>query len=430
MPLLFNLLYLAALGALFPALAVRAWKTGRYRKLLRDKLVGLDRSPVTGDAPVAWFHGVSVGEVNLLKIVVAGFRKRHPDWQVVVSSTTDTGLAEARKHFGAAAVIPYPFDFSWAVGRTLRMVKPRFIALAESELWPNFLYAAHRHGVPVVVLNGRMSPRTAARYAKVAGLARALMFGRVTRFLMQSGRYADHLRRLGIPAERVRVTGSVKYDGVLADRTHPKIEELRRLFAVTSTDLVWVAGSTHAPEEQIAADLFARLRPRFPHLRLIIVPRSPDRFAEVADLIRKVGVPCVRRSEMAGPVTDPAAVILGDTMGELGAVWALAAVGFTGGSLNAQRGGQSMIEPAGLGVPVLFGPHTWNFKDAVEGLLEVGGATRVADAADLEIQLTTLLDDAGRRTGIGEAAKAFVLRQQGATDRTLDEIDHVLKVSS
>ena len=427
MPLLFNLLYLAVLGMMIPALAWRSWKTGRYQRLLRDKLAGLDNSPVTGDSPVAWFHGVSLGEVNLLKIVVAAFRKRHPDWQIIVSSTTDTGLAEARKHFGAAAVIPYPFDFSWAVARTLRLVKPRFIALAESELWPNFLYTAQRFQVPVVVLNGRMSPRTARRYAKVAGLARAMLFGRVSRFLMQSDRYADHLRRLGIPAARVRVTGSVKYDGVLADRTHPKIDELRRLFAVTPSDIIWVAGSTHEPEERVVADIFARLRPRFPNLRLIVVPRSPDRFSDVAGVIRNAGLACVRRSEMTGPVTDPAAVILGDTMGELGAVWALATIGFTGGSLNAQRGGQSMIEPAGLGVPVLFGPHTFNFKDAVAGLLEVGGAVQVADAADLERQLTTLLEDAGRRDVIGAAAREFVLKQQGATDRTLDEIDDLLK---
>ncbi|WP_020468193.1 3-deoxy-D-manno-octulosonic acid transferase [Zavarzinella formosa] len=428
MPVLLNFLYLAVIGLLMPALAVRSWKTGRYRRYLRDKYLGLERSPVNGDAPVAWFHGVSVGEVNLLKIVTEGFRKRHPNWRIIVSSTTDTGLAEARKHFGEGAVIPYPFDFSWAVDRTLKMIKPRFIALAESELWPNFLYVAKRHRVPVIVLNGRMSPRTFSRYAKVAGLARGLMFGRVSRFLMQSERFADHLRQLGVPNDRVRVTGSVKYDGVLADRYHPKVAELRRLFTIQPDDIIWVAGSTHAPEEQIVTEIYARLKSRFPKLRLIIVPRSPDRFDEVAGIIRQANLTCERRREMTGPVSDPAAVILGDTMGELGAIWALATIGFTGGSLNDQRGGQSMIEPAGLGVPVMFGPHTWNFKDAVAGLLEVGGAIRLTDGAELEQKMAELIADPKRRTGIGEAAREFVLRQQGATTRTLDEIDDLLRI--
>ena len=428
MSVLLNFLYLALIGLLSPLIALRSWKTGRYRQNLGAKYWGLRSSPATDSRPVAWFHGVSVGEVNLLKIVVAEFRRRHPDWTVIVSSTTDTGLAEAKKQFGDASVIPYPFDFSWSVKRTLRAVNPRFIALAESELWPNFLRVAERHRVPVIVLNGRMSPRTFSRYSKAAGLARWLMFGRVSRFLMQSERFADHLRKLGVPAERVRVTGSVKYDGVLPDRSHPKAAELTSLFAIQSDELIWVAGSTHAPEEQVVSEIFARISIRFPKLRLVIVPRSPDRFDEVAGIIRTAGLACVRRREMTGPVSDPRAVILGDTMGELGAVWALATVGFTGGSLNAQRGGQSMIEPAGLGVPVLFGPHTFNFKDAVTGLLEVDGAIRVVDAAELEEHLCKLLTDAGLRTNIGAAAREFVLRQQGATARTLDEIDDLMRV--
>lgn len=427
MSVLLNFLYLVAIGILSPVLAVRSWKTGRYRKNLREKYFGLRASPLRDEQPVAWFHGVSVGEINLLKIVVAEFRKRHPDWSVIVSSTTDTGLAEAKKHFGEAAVVPYPFDFSWAIRRTFQKLRPRFVALAESELWPNFLRVARKQKVPVIVLNGRMSPRTYLRYSKVAGLARRLMFGNVERFLMQSARFAEHLRLLGIPADRVKVTGSVKYDSVLPDRNHPKVDELRKLFNLQSTDLVWVAGSTHAPEEQVVSKIYKQIREGFPGLRLIIVPRSPDRFDEVAQIVRDAGLACVRRKELTMPVGDCSAVILGDTMGELGAIWALASIGFTGGSLNAQRGGQSMIEPAGLGVPVMFGPHTFNFKDAVAGLLEVNGAIRVADPEELRAKTVELLENPKLRCEIGEAAKAFVLRQQGATQRTLDEIDDLLR---
>jgi 3-deoxy-D-manno-octulosonic-acid transferase len=302
-------------------------------------------------------------------------------------------------------------------------VSPRLIVLAESELWPNLLRAADRAGVPVVVVNGRMSPRTHRRYSKVAGLARRFLFGRVTAFGMQADGYAANLRNLGVADERVRVTGNVKYDGVLLDRDNPKTRDLRRALGIAPTDLVWVAGSTHDPEERIVLSVYGRLRSRFPSLRLVLVPRAPERFDEVARLIAAAGLPFARRSQWAAAANPP--VILIDTLGELGAAWGLATVGFTGGSLNDKRGGQSMIEPAAFGVPVLFGPHTWNFRDAVAGLLEVGGAVRVADEGDLEQGVAMLLADADRRTRMGEAARGFVVRQQGATTKTLDMMDEI-----
>jgi len=394
---------------------------------------------------------VSVGEVHLLRQVVRAFRERHPDWQVVVSSTTDTGLAEARKHFADLTVVVYPFDFTWACRRAIRAVSPRLIVLAESELWPNFLKAANGARVPVVVINGRMSPRTFRRYAKAPKLSRRLLFDRVTAFGMQSETYAGHLRALGIPADRVHVTGNVKYDGVLVDRDNPKTRDLSEVFGIAPSDLVWVAGSTHDPEEKIVLAVYGRLRDRYPSLRLILVPRAPERFDEVARLVEAAGHPCVRRSTLvAGGPHPPAdaggsprpgeppasaggwasrlneAVILIDTLGELAAVWGLAAIGFTGGSLNDKRGGQSMIEPAGLGVPVLFGPHTWNFKDAVAGLTAAGGATQVRDEAELEREVARLLADAELRERVGAAAREFVRAQQGATARTLDLLDQVL----
>src|SRR5205823_175631 len=198
MSMLANLVYLAAIVLGLPWLLIRSFRTGRYRKHLRDKLLGPSGPVTDASRPVVWFHGVSVGEVHLLRQVVWAFRERHPDWQVVVSATTDTGLAEARKHFADLTVLPYPFDFSWACRRAFRAVAPRLVVLAESELWPNFLRAANRVGVPVVVINGRMSPRTFRRNSRVAGLTRRLLFDRVTAFGMQSESYAAHLRGLGV----------------------------------------------------------------------------------------------------------------------------------------------------------------------------------------------------------------------------------------
>jgi 3-deoxy-D-manno-octulosonic-acid transferase len=449
---LLDLAYFLALALLSPWLAWRSAATGRYRRDLAAKLLGRVSVPNPHRKPVAWFHAVSVGEVNLLGTLVPAFRARHPGWLVVVSSTTDTGLVEARKRFPDLAVIAWPFDFSWTVAAALDAVRPALVVLTESELWPNFLRAAKRRGVPVVVVNARLSPRSFARLKRFAGLARRLLFANVTRFAVQEEEYAERLRRLGVPGGKLVVTGSVKYDGALGDRDAPRSLVLRRLLncPVTAQEtgdrrqetakedsalspvpcllspLVWLAGSTHAPEESLVLGVFARLRERFPDLRLILVPRHPDRFEEVARLVEQSGLPFARRSRVSEPLPEMPAVVLLDTVGELGAAWGLADLGFTGGSLDGRRGGQSMIEPAGYGVPCAFGPHVWNFRDAAKRLVEVGGAVMVRDAAELERELAELIADADLRERMGAAARELVRRQQGATARTLEVLQAVL----
>jgi 3-deoxy-D-manno-octulosonic-acid transferase len=428
MAYLLNTLYALVLVMLFPWLAIRAFMTGRYRRGLSQKLLGLGHAPIDSGKNVVWFHGVSVGEIYLLATVVRAFRQRRPDWQCVISTTTETGMAEAKKAFADLPVIFWPFDFSWAVHRSLKAVRPKLVVLAESELWPNFLKAAAKRNVSVMVINGRMSPRSAERYRKLAWLARPLMFSRIARFAMQSEGYAQSLLDLGVSPETTIVTGSVKYDGVVADRQSPQAKKLAALLGFAAGDLVWVAGSTHAPEEEIVLDVFRRLKVKHPELRLVLVPRSPDRFDEVARLIDRRAFSFVRKSRLVSPPGDRPAVILIDTLGDLSAAWALADVGFTGGSLDGKRGGQSMIEPAGLGVPVVFGPHTWNFRDAALRLIEVNAAIRVAGDKAMERELLRLLDDAALRERMGTAARAMVAAQHGATERTLDAIDDVLKI--
>ncbi len=429
--MLLNVLYLFVLILLSPWLVWRAWRTGRYRNGLAAKLLGrVETTPFSRDAEfsaqsagVVWFHAVSVGEVHLLVPVVAAFRTRHPCWHCVISSTTDTGLAEARARFADCTVIVWPFDFSWAVAHALDTVKPSLVVLAEGEMWPNFLAAAKRRTIPVAVINARLSPRSFGRYRRIAGLARRLVFRHVDVIAVQSANYADRFRKLGVT--NLRVTGSVKYDGAIGDRDTPKGRELRRLF-VTPGVTVLVAGSTHAPEESLVLDAFRQLRTRFPQLHLILVPRHPDRFAEVAALLESSGLPFVRRSQIADPLADPPPVVLLDTVGELGAAWGLADLGYVGGTLDGKRGGQSMIEPAGYGVPTVFGPHVWNFRDAAKRLVEVGGATLVPNAAALVPAFTALLEDATKRTTMGETARRFVREQQGATAKTLDVLDELL----
>lgn len=440
MSYLLNALYLLALVFLSPWLVYKALTTGKYRRGLRQKLTGGTSAcfhlALAKSRPTCWFHAVSVGEIHLLRQVVAAFRRRHPDWQYVISTTTDTGFEEACKCFADLLVIFWPLDFSWAVQRALRQVDPSLIVLAEGELWPNFLIAAKARGIPVAVINGRMSPRSLRRYRWFGPLARRL-FDCVDLIAAQTEEYASCYRTLGARSERVHVTGSVKYDGVEMNQDNPKTNELARLLNVRPGELIWVAGSTQAPEEEIALTIFRRLRHQYPNLRLFLVPRQKDRFEEVAGLLRRSGLPFVRRSTLAGstPVAHASgssknasgsSVVLVDTIGELGALWGLADVAFVGGSMDGQRGGQNMIEPAAYGAAVVFGPHVWNFRETASSLIQADAARQIGTAVELEATVKRLLSDADERSRLGRAAQRFVSAQQGATERTLDCLDRLL----
>jgi 3-deoxy-D-manno-octulosonic-acid transferase len=422
-----DLAYLLGLATASPWLLYRSLTTGRYRRHPLARLFGAVHLPPT-KRPRAWFHGVSVGEIHLLRQVVAAFRKRHPDWECVISATTDTGLDEAHRCFtnDDCKVIVWPLDFSWAVKRALNIVKPRLLVLAEGELWPNMLRAAKARRIPIAVINGRLSPKSARRYQRLGTFARP-MFQSVDLFAVQTDEYAESIKSLGVMATKVAVTGSVKYDGLTCDRANAKTAALARLFAVEPGDLVWVSGSTQAPEEKISLSIWRQARKRYPHLRLILVPRQKDRFDEVADLVKRMGCSLVRRSNLADkPLTDRNAVILVDTIGELSAVWGLADVAFVGGSLDGKRGGQNMLEPAAYGSAVIFGPHVWNFRDAAGRLVNEGGAVQVADAAALEGAVLELLADVRKRKQLGTTARKLVLAQQGATVRTLEALDFLV----
>jgi 3-deoxy-D-manno-octulosonic-acid transferase len=435
MPYVLDLLYLVAGLLAVPWLAWRAWARGKRPYRLWARFWG-EAPRRTGERPCVWFHGVSVGEVLLLRPVVAEFRQQRPDWEVVISSTTQAGCQLAQRVFADLTVFVWPLDFTWAVRRALRRVRPSLVVLAELELWPNFLAVAGPQ-LPVAVINGRLSSRSFRGYAWL-GRWWQRRVGQLRLLAMQTPVYAQRIRSLGAAPERVFVTGSVKYDGVNLRRDHPRTRELGRLLGLdrwqegdfgSDGRLVWVVGSTQAPEEETALGIYQRLRRRFPQLRLVLVPRHPERFDAVADLVVRHGLPLLRRSRLteaggqaAGREASSAAgdppVLLLDTLGELAWVWGLADVAFVGGSLS-RRGGQNMIEPAACGVAVTFGPHVWNFQETVDRLLENQAAVQVADAREWEAATAALLGDAGRRRRLGEAAQRFVLSQQGATQRTV-----------
>jgi 3-deoxy-D-manno-octulosonic-acid transferase len=445
-----DIAYLTALGFASPWILARP----RSRYAFWTKFTGHVGSPQRKQGnPRVWFHGVSVGEIHLLRTIVTAFQQRRPDCDVVVSSTTETGLAEARKTFAELPVATWPFDFSWAVRRAIATIRPDLIVLGESELWPGMLAAANAAGVPVVVINGRFSPKSTRNYRRVAPLART-MLNRVAMFGMQTQKYADNLASLGVPRSRITVTGSAKFDGVETDRNNPKTQELRKLFGIHPNEIVWVAGSTQAPEEQGCIEIYKRLRESTPNLRLIIVPRQKDAFDSVAQQLLQSGVPFLRRSALhfsppwkggagegfSSAVPSPLnpsptppfqggdkrkPVILLDTIGELRAAWGLADIAFVGGSLDGQRGGQNMIEPAAYGCAVIFGPHVWNFKAVVEQFLAADAARLVCDFHELESAIQNCLSAEVRHLR-GKMAQRLVLSQQGATTRTLELIDAYL----
>jgi 3-deoxy-D-manno-octulosonic-acid transferase len=267
-----------------------------------------------------------------------------------------------------------------------------------------------------------LSERSHCGYRRIRWFTRRLLH-KIDLFAVQTDAYARRLLDLGASPARVAVTGSVKFDGVQDNRDNLKTYQLRQALGLERSEamspLVWVVGSTQDPEEAAALAIYRQAKPTFPQLRLILVPRHPERFEAVAKFLAASGLPFMRRSHMTQERTGRDAVILVDTVGELGAVWGLADVGFVGGSL-VPRGGQNMIEPAAYGVAVTFGPHVWNFRDTVDRLLEHEAAVQVADAAALERETLRLFGDTAARQRLGQNAQQFVRSQFGATDRTID----------
>jgi 3-deoxy-D-manno-octulosonic-acid transferase len=427
--MLLDVLYLVAFVVLLPWMAWRKLSGGRPVAAPWQRFAGAI-PPLPRRAGVAriWLHGVSVGEVQLLASLAEEIGRQADAAgravECVASSSTTTGLDVAMRRFGADRVFPCPLDFTWAVNRTFDRIRPDLLVLGELELWPNLLAGARRRGVPVVVANARMSERSARGYARIAPLVRR-MLGNVSLVLARSQEDADRFAANG--AREVIVTGSMKFDGVKGDRAAAEIERLRRLAGIAAADVVFLAGSTQAPEEQLAVDAYRAAAVAHPELRLVIVPRHVERAAEIATLLDRSGLPWQLRSRLGVPdEPEPAAprarVLLVDTTGELGWWWGTATIAFVGGSLDGKRGGQNMLEPAAYGAAVAFGPHTRNFKDEVRRLLAADAALVVGDGAALAAFVKRCLDEPDFATGIGGRAAALVASQRGSRALTADAI--------
>lgn len=411
-----NAVYLLALVLTLPFWLYKSLTTGKYRVGMWDRLTGA-APPVDPRRPVLWVHAVSVGEVLLLRPLFDRAYADFPSLQIVLSVTTNTGMEIARTKYPDILSFYSPLDFSWSVRRVFRTLRPSLLVLTERELWPNLLRIATDNQVPVAVVNARLSERSFRSYRRVFPLLRPMLHA-VRWWGAQSDDFAKRIRKLAHPDATVAVTGSMKFEGAMAQRTNPRTNELRRLLGYNSDEIVLVAGSTSSPEEAVVLDAFASLHSRYPQLRLLLVPRHPERFDEVATLIEARGFPIVRRSQLKGPLPTAAAVTLLDTMGELSAAWGFADIGYVGGSLECNRGGQSMIEPAGYGVATCFGPETWNCEETVARLLDANAAIQFSHRDELLPILEHWLKDPAAARAMGRRAQQFITAQQGAGDKT------------
>ncbi|MEZ5976640.1 MAG: 3-deoxy-D-manno-octulosonic acid transferase [Planctomycetota bacterium] len=409
--LVYDLAWLVAIACIGPVMWWRARRRPEVGTTLRERL---GRGPIPpGDGrPVVLLHGVSVGEVKGARSLVDRLREERPDLEVVVSTTTSTGADVARSLYPDLRVVRFPADLSPVVRRFFERVRPVAVVLVELEIWPNFLREANRRGVPLTVVNGRITKKSFGRYRLFKHLFP--QFNRISLFCVQNETYAARFLRLRVPSARVAVTGNVKVDGLRIGRVEPG-DELRRLVGSSSGRPVVVVGSSHDPEERWACEGWRRAAP---DARLVLVPRHPDRAAELTDALRATGHDVQRLSALrAGEAPDETRPVLVDTIGELERVYGLADVVVIGGTL-VPHGGQNMLEPAAQGLPVVIGPHVENFRQESALLVDAGGALRVRDAEEAWTAVGRLVADLDRARAVGARGMEAVAGQGGATDLT------------
>jgi len=442
-----DLVYLLAGLLYLPVAVYNAVILRKNRRGWRQRFGGVPRFE-PGRRRV-WIHAVSLGEVNATPRLVAELAARAPDLDIVISTTTDTGFERAVKLYGADRVFRFPLDFSAVVRRALDRIRPTMIVLVELEVWYNLVAEADRRGIPVVVVNGRLTRRSADRLARLGALARP-MFQRLAWVGAQDEAIAARFERLGVPRARIDVTSSMKWDTADVADTVAGADELAAACALGDGVPLWVCGSTGPGEEAILLDAYRLLVEGGVSARLVLVPRKPERFDEVHRLIRERGYDCTRRSQtvagaraataappaasrVAGPAVvgtrQSRAVILGDTMGELRRFYSLADVVLVGRSLPPM-GGSDPIEVAALGKPMIAGPHMENFREPVDALTAADAVVFASDAAEIARQVARLLQDPDGARAMGARARAVVVCHQGATRKTVARLATLLNANS
>lgn len=418
--LLYTLLYTLLLPAILLRLLWRGRQAPAYRQRWAERFGRIANPGFDPARPVVWLHAVSVGETLAALPLLQHLRAQHPEWQWVVTTTTPTGSERVRAALGDSVYHVYsPYDLPWLVGRFLATVRPCLLLVMETELWPNWLAACRQRGIPALLVNARLSARSARGYARLAPLTRPMLQD-LTAVLAQQADDGERFLQLGLPRERLQVTGSIKFDvqrdaGVIA-----RAARLREAWTAGGTRPVWLAASTHAGEDEPVLAAFAQLRQQVPGLLLVLVPRHPERFDAVARLAARAGWRVARHS--LGDAPAAADIVLGDTMGELLAFYGAADIAFVGGSL-VPTGGHNLIEPAVWGCPVATGPYLFNFAEVARLLQQRQALAVVQDSAALAQVLGQWLADPVARAAVGAQAQAVAEANRGALQRVVAQVE-------
>jgi len=406
-------IYSQLIRLLLPYIFLRLWWGGRHSpRLRRNWAQRLGFAPEVS-SPVIWVHAVSVGETIAAAPMVRRLLERNPDVTILMTAMTDTGLAQAQKMFGNKVQYAYvPYDTPGAVKRFLARVQPSILVIMETEIWPNLISQSRKAHVPVFLINARLSERSARGYERVRSLARPVMQS-ISWVAAQAEQDAARFRRIGVAADKIAVTGSVKFDVDIEPRVREQAQQLKAQFGGRP---VWIAGSTHDGESRQLLKAHRKLLAAVPDALMIIVPRHPERFELVASAVTKAGLSLARRSLNDSPAA--AQVYLGDTMGELMMLYGASDLAFIGGSL-IERGGHNPLEPAAWGIGVISGPYVFNFESIYKCLQEHDGVTIVESAGELLVCLTRLLNNQQALHESGQRALAVVESNRGALDRVV-----------
>jgi 3-deoxy-D-manno-octulosonic-acid transferase len=417
MYILYNVILVLLTVLLSPVILFKLITVPKYRGGISQKLGRVRKKVkrvIQGTRPI-WVHAVSVGEVMAAHPLIRELKKRYPGRKLILSTVTVTGNYTARQRVPEAdAVFFFPFDYPWIVRKVIRRINPVIVLVAETELWPNFFRELTRAGIPSAVINGRISGSSYRNYMKFVSFFRQV-FGQVTLFCMQSADDAARVKEIGAPAERVMVTGNLKFDQKI-----PAVQSAP--VSLRPGSKVITAGSTHRGEEVALLEVFRRLREKFPELVLIIAPRHPERFDEVAGLVNRAGYDCQRRTKLTGAIKD---VLLLDTIGELRSFYGVCDIAFVGGSL-VKVGGHNLLEPAAMKKPVIFSRYMYNFKEISEALISAGGGILVKDKQELYVQADKLLSDKNYSQQIGNRAFAVIQANSGAAKRTINAVSGLI----
>jgi len=433
MYLAYSLLLSLGLLILIPHFLFKALAHGKYIAGLRQRLGAV---PATTGKPVIWLHCVSVGETQAARPLAQRLKQQFPHHSLVVSTITLTGQKLARDVFRTQAdsVFYFPFDWRWSVRRTLDAINPAAVLIMETELWPNFLRECKARRIPVALVNGRISKQSFQRYSLIKFFLRKVLSS-LSIAIMQSETDAQRLQALGMPGERIFTAGNLKFDAQPASDLAHTTEEIRDRFGLQTEVPLILAASTHAPEEEIILDSFKQISANLP-ARLMLAPRHPERFNEVASLIQNSGLSWARRMNLPQPTDPNATVILLDTIGELPATYSFATVVFVGGSI-VDKGGHNVLEPAAVGTAVVTGAHTHNFHAIVDLLEEAGALVQLPPAEGTSMAVpqvakvfARLLANPEARAELGRRAKQLVSENQGAAERTVKLIVPLLTANA